>query len=62
MSQASDIIKGLQIMEDKGDTWVSAEHDEIYAGTVENYTAEEISELEALGWNVSEYESFRIFV
>ncbi len=61
-----DVIAGLLIIQSLGggsNNFVSAEHDEIWAGTVSLATPEQIADLEVLGWNADkENDSFYKFV
>ena len=60
------LIAGLQIIREvePDNPWISAEHDEIYAGEdVHKYTEEQIRRLEELGFHFDEdISSFRVYV
>lgn len=63
MSTLDGLIAGLTLINSKGNNgkFVSAEHDEIYSGDIDDFTPEEIKQMEEWGWYPSEFESFLFF-
>lgn len=64
MNTLEQIIAGLTLINTKSSRgkFVSAEHDEIYSGDIDDFTPEEIKQMEEWGWIISEYDSFNYFV
>lgn len=64
MNTLEEIIAGLTLINTKSGRgkFITAEHDEIWSGEIDDFTPEEIAQMEEWGWTVSEYESFHRFV